>query len=285
MASVVHEGPGYERRAVERRRLRQDPAVLYAGLKVSWGGIFGGVLVAVGLMLLLASLGVAIGITATDPGDTEASTVGAGAATWAGVSLLIALFVGGMVSTKIGAITDRTTGFFEGVLVWVVGVLLMAYLAGSGVSMLGAGVFRMAGTVAQTAGTMAGQQSQGVDVSGSVDKILERLRDPGLAQKVASATGMPSGEVQSSLDRTAERVEANRDDPGQAAAEAKNGMSELMAKARSSGAIERKAEELKPGATRAAWIAFAALVVSLVAAVVGAMLGRRDRLPLGRPVY
>lgn len=271
MSSIVREGPSND------RRRGYDPQLLYPGLKVSWGGIFGGVLVALGLVLLLASLGVAIGISATDPGDTEASTVGTGAAIWAGITLLLALFVGGMVSTRIGAITDRTTGFFEGALVWVVAVLLMMYLAGSGVSMLAGGVFKVAGTVVQGAGTAVATQ-QDVDVSGGVDKILERIRDPNTAKRIASASGLPADEVQSSLNSTAERVEANRDNPKQAAAEAKQGMSELMSNAKSSGALERKAEEVKPGATRAAWIAFGGMVLSLLAAVIGAMLGRRDRI-------
>jgi hypothetical protein len=55
-------------------------------------------------------------------------------------------------------------------------------------------------------------------------------------------------------------------------------MAQLMEKAKSSGALEQKAEEMKPGATRAAWITFGALLLSLVAAVLGAMSGRRDEV-------
>jgi hypothetical protein len=111
MASVAH--PYHERRTGERRRIAY-PALLAGadGMRVSWGGVWGGVLVAVGLLLLLAALGVAVGITATEPGQTEASKLGTGAGIWAGVSLLVALFVGGMVSTRIGGLFDGTTGFF-----------------------------------------------------------------------------------------------------------------------------------------------------------------------------
>ena len=80
------------------------------GMKVSWGGVFAGVLVAMGVSMLLASLGVAIGISAVNPGVTEPVTVGIGAAIWGGLQLLLALFVGGMVATRVGAIIDRTTG-------------------------------------------------------------------------------------------------------------------------------------------------------------------------------
>ena len=263
----------HDRRVNERRRLVYPSMLRAEGMKVSWGGIFGGVLVAVGLLLLLTALGVAIGISAAQPGETEASTLGTGAGIYAGVALLVALFVGGMVSTRIGAISDGATGFFEGALVWVVSILLMLYFASSGVSMLAGGAFQMVGGAAQALGGVV--QGQPIDTSGSIDQIVQRLKDPKTAQQIAAATGMQQSEVQATLSETAQRVENNRDNPAQAAAEAKQGVAQLMEKAKSSGALEQKAEEVKPQATMAAWITFGALVLSLLAAVLGAMSGRR----------
>jgi hypothetical protein len=136
----------------------------------------------------MTALGVAVGITAAQPGETDTGTLGAGAGIWAAVSLLVALFVGGWVSTRIGAIFDGTTGFFEGALVWVVSVLLMLCMASTGLGMLFGGASEL--------------------VSGA-------------AQALSSA-------LQSSQ------------------------------------------------ATSAAWITFGALLLSLLAAVFGAMAGRRD---------
>jgi hypothetical protein len=86
---------------------------------------------------------------------------------------------------------------------------------------------------------------------------------------------MSQAEVQEALNDAAQRVEQTRDNPGQAAAEARQRLERLVDQARSSGALERKAEELKPQASRAAWIALGALLLSLLAAVLGAMAGRR----------
>jgi hypothetical protein len=276
MASVVHDTPHYEP-SNERGRISYAPSLRADGMKVSWGGIWGGVLVAVGLLLLLTALGLAVGISAAQPGETEGATLGTGAGIWAGLSLLVALFVGGMVATRIGAITDRATGFFEGALVWVVSILLMAYFAGSGIGMLAGGASKLLGGATQAIGTAVQGQGGGanVDLSGSVDQTAARLKDPKTAQQIAGATGMQVGDVQATLSATAQRVEANRDNPTQAPAEAKQGMAQLMEKAKSSGALEQKAEEMKPAATKAAWITFGALVLSLLAAVVGAMSGRR----------
>jgi hypothetical protein len=227
MATAAH--PYHERRTSERRRIAYPGLLTADGMKVSWGGVFGGVLVAVGLVLLLTALGLAVGVSAAQPGETEASTLGTGAGIWAAVSLLLALFIGGMVSTRIGAIWDGTTGFFEGALVWVVSVLLMLYLATSGIGMLAGGAANLLGGAAQAAATSPqAQQSAAAGASAAKDKVEE-----------------------------------------------------LVDRAKS-GELQQKAEEMKPAATRGAWIGFGALVLSLLAAVLGAMAGRRKPAPAPR---
>ena len=276
MATVVHDRPEHERRYHERRRNWNPALVRTDGMRVSWGGIWGGVLVALGLLLLLTALGIAVGITAVDPQQADAGALGTGAGIWGAISLLIALFVGGLTATRIGAITDRTTGFFEGALVWVVSVLLIAYFASSGVGMLASGAFRVVGGATQAIGAVVEQQ-QGIDTSGSVQEIAQRLRDPQTAQRIAGITGLEQAQVQRTLEETAGRVEANSQNPAQAAQEAQRGVAQLMQQARDSGALAQQAEQIQPEATAAAWITFFALVLSLAAAVIGAMVGRRKR--------
>ena len=143
MATVASHNAYRDRRVAERRRIAH-PAVLRAdGMRVSWGGVFGGVLVALGFLLLMTALGVAVGISAAQPAETDTGSLGAGAGIWAGVSLLVALFIGGWVSTRIGAIFDGTTGFFEGALVWVVSVML------SGIGVLAVGAAETLGSAFQ----------------------------------------------------------------------------------------------------------------------------------------
>jgi hypothetical protein len=246
------------------------------GMKVSWGGVFAGVLVAVGVSMLLAALGLAIGVTAIDPGDTDPGTIGTGAAIWGALQLLIALFIGGMVATRVGAIIDRTTGFFEGVLLWVVSLILMAYLAGSGIASVASGAFSLLGGATQTFGAVI--QTQGpapnVEVSGTIDEMAEQLRSPEVVNRVASVTGLSVNETRDTLNETATRVEANRNNPTQAAEEARRGIAALFDRARASGALEAQAEELQPRAASTAWLTFGALLLSLAAAVAGAMFGR-----------
>jgi hypothetical protein len=143
MTMATH--PYHERRTTERRRIAYPRIFSAEGMRVSWGGIFGGVLVAVGTLLLLAALGVAIGITAVDPQSMQLGKIGMSAALWTAVSMLLSLFLGGMVSSRLGATFDRTTSFFEGFLVWVVSLLLVAYLAASGMAWVAGDAFAMMG--------------------------------------------------------------------------------------------------------------------------------------------
>jgi hypothetical protein len=140
MATVLGENPYAERRTRERRRVAPAsalPAVRgFDGLRVSWGGVWGGVLLTLGSLALLSALGVAVGVTAVDPNTADPDKVMTIAGIWGAVSLLAALFIGGMVATRIGMVYDRATGMFEGVLVWIVSMILMAAFAGSGLVFL-----------------------------------------------------------------------------------------------------------------------------------------------------
>lgn len=238
---------------------------------ISWGGIWAGVLTVMGTLLFLTTLGVAVGITAADPTNVDASALGTGAAIWTGLSLLIALFVGGMAATRLGMVFDKAAGAFEGALVWVLSFLIVLWLASSGVQLVASGISGLFGGVTRTIASAAG----GMDdlSSGDVEQILSRLNDPRTAQTIASATGMQEQEVRSTLSGIAQRVEAVRDNPEQAAAEVRRGTQEMMAQARAQ--LPAVAERAQEGASKTAWFTFAAMVLSLAAAIAGAMFGRR----------
>jgi hypothetical protein len=280
MATIVHPGPGGERRSILRRNHDRSATTHHAanlidvqGMSVSWGGVWGGVLVGTGLLLLLTALGVATGISAVDS-NSDAGNFGIGASIWAAIALLLSLYVGGMVSTRIGAVFDRTTGMFEGALVWVLSLLLMVYLAGSGIGLVAGGAFKLVGGATQTLGTMVRGGTPDLS-SGSMDEIIQRLRDPQTARVLASATGMQEDQVRTSLSQMADRADSARDNPQQAAAEVRQGVQDMVQRARNDGTLAQAAERAKEGATKTAWITFAALVLSLIAAIGGAMTGRR----------
>jgi hypothetical protein len=228
-------GPIDRRRATERAIAR--PMTL-DHIRVSWGGIWGGVLAAVGITILLASLGAAVGITATNPEQADAGTLGVAAGAWLGISLLIALFVGGMVSTRIGATVDGGTSFWEGALVWIVTLLAIGWLATTSLASLTGGALRIMGGAAQTAATAM----QGTPEANNAANAL--------------ANSSPANAIA--------RLRSN------------------FQSAQQNGTIQQEAAAAKPAASKAAWGTFIALVLTLIAAVLGAAVGRRRDADVAR---
>jgi hypothetical protein len=157
LLTSIHLNLGERAMAVEREVLIHTSADATEGMKISWGGVFGGVLAGVGTLILLSSLGIAVGISAVDPRNPDAGAIGTGAAIWAAAALLISLFVAGWASTRLSLLWERTTAVFEGVLVWVLSVVLLLYLAANGVSLMVSGATGLIGEAAQaTSGAMGG---------------------------------------------------------------------------------------------------------------------------------
>jgi hypothetical protein len=104
--------------------------------------------------------------------------------------------------------------------------------------------------------------------------MLARLRDPETATRLAGTLGVPRDEVSSALASTSDAVERSRDNPSQAAAEVRQGMQPLMDRAKQR--LAQTAASVQPEAARTAWLTFAALLLSLGAAIGGAAAGRRN---------
>jgi hypothetical protein len=121
--------------AVEHQVIVERPAVTFEGMRVSWGGVWAGVLVVLGTLMLLSTLGLAIGFSA-DAREVDPQKIGTGAAIWSRVSLLIALFLGGAVATRMSMVWDRFTGLAQGVLVWVTSLIVGLYLSANGVGLM-----------------------------------------------------------------------------------------------------------------------------------------------------
>jgi CHASE3 domain sensor protein len=94
---------------------------------------------------------------------------------------------------------------------------------------------------------------------------------------VAAATGMSPDEARGALGRIRQRVEAARDDPARAVAEARQGLGELAGRATDRAA--QAAAQAQPAAARAGWSTFGVLLVSLLAALGGGVAGARGPTP------
>jgi len=112
---------------------------------VDWGAVWGGLLTAIGLFILLSVLGTAIGITAVQETAADAGDAGRVGGVVSAVLALIAFFVGGYVAGNMSDAHDQGSGGLNGFLVWALALVLILVLAA-----LGAGA--AFGTLAQNFG-------------------------------------------------------------------------------------------------------------------------------------
>ncbi len=124
--------------------------------RISWGAIFGGVVVVVVVQLLLGMLGAGIGFGTVNvnAGSTpDASSLGIGAGTWWLASSVVALFLGGYVAAWLAGIGIRFDGVLHGVVAWGLATLFTIYLLSSAVGSLVGGGFSAIGSLTSAAGS------------------------------------------------------------------------------------------------------------------------------------
>lgn len=248
------------------------------GPRVRWSGVMSGLFVAIGVLLIMGALGLAIGVTALgDPraatGDT-ASNLGMGAGVWAFITMLVALFLGGMVSTKVTDRPDRPGAVIHGILVWVLFSLFTVWMIASGVSLGLSGLFSaMSGLASGATTAVAAGGGDLVQTLGLNDsnQVMQKLDDPTTTSTLAAATGMSNEEARAALVDLRSRVEMVRDDPARVAAEVRNFLAQYSERAKQQALLA--AAKAQRGAKIGSWITFGAMVVGLGVSIAGAMGG------------
>ena len=131
--------------------------------RISWGAIFGGVILVIAVQLLLSLLGAGIGLGTvnTNAGTTpDASSLGIGAGVWWIVSSVIALAFGGYASAWLAGIELRWDGILHGLITWGIASILTVYLLSSAVGGIIGGSASALGSVASAAGSGVKEAAQ-----------------------------------------------------------------------------------------------------------------------------
>ncbi|MEZ0266637.1 MAG: hypothetical protein ACAI43_18055, partial [Phycisphaerae bacterium] len=81
--------------------------------RVRWGPIIAGLFAALSTLAVLGVLGIAVGASAYDPGDS-ARNFGIGAGIWGAVSALLAFFIGGWLAARAAAVKGTSNGVLNG---------------------------------------------------------------------------------------------------------------------------------------------------------------------------
>ncbi|MFI4951668.1 MAG: hypothetical protein ACHP7M_00875 [Burkholderiales bacterium] len=130
---------------------------------MKWSAIFGGWLLAMAMASLMYVAGLAMGFTAMDPYNVEASAKGiaAGTAVWVILTSAVALFLGGMFASWFDGRSDQTVGTLHGVTVWALSIAASGLLLALGLAQViqgGAAMGRGAAATGAAAALATGSQ-------------------------------------------------------------------------------------------------------------------------------
>ncbi|ADJ27080.1 hypothetical protein [Nitrosococcus watsonii] len=121
---------------------------------ISWGAVFAGLFFVIATAWLLFLLGSAIGVGIADATDLDAmgEGLGIGATIWIIVSMIVAFFLGALLTARLAGKPDKTIGILHGITVWSVSIALMLVLGAWGVSgIIHAGQALVEGTMTSAA--------------------------------------------------------------------------------------------------------------------------------------
>ncbi len=104
--------------------------------RVRWSPTLAGLTTAITTLVVLTILGLAIGISAFEPGDAGVRDVDTGAAAWGIISAILAFFLGGWVAGRNAISIGDDNGALHGFLAGAATVVVMLFMIGVGVGNL-----------------------------------------------------------------------------------------------------------------------------------------------------
>jgi hypothetical protein len=100
--------------------------------RVSWGAIFAGAVMAMAVYLVFTLLGGAIGLSVSN--DADADALSTGAAVWAVITTVIAMFVGGWVTSQCTVGENKMEAVVHGIIAWGMVLFMTLWLVTAGMS-------------------------------------------------------------------------------------------------------------------------------------------------------
>lgn len=192
--------------------------------RVTWGAIFAGSIIALGVTALLGMLGLAIGFRAIDPNQADAfGGVDIGTAIWWAVTSIIATGLGGYVAAHFAGLPDRIAAIGHGAAVWGVVTIVTLWFAVSAVGTLLNTATGAVGTVARTAANVVGaaggaiiSDELGAQLSPALQRAREQIRQE--AAQIAREAGITEQDVSAvgrAIGNTAQQILRRPGDAGE----------------------------------------------------------------------
>ena len=134
-------GEGRTSDAADAPRVRSESGgrvgvqdIASVGSRVSWSALLAGAVVALTVYLALGTLGVAVGLS-TAGTHIDGGALAIAAAVWAAISMLVALFLGGFVTSKSTVGENHAEAMTYGLLLWGTIFVALVVLTGLGVNL------------------------------------------------------------------------------------------------------------------------------------------------------
>lgn len=228
---------------------------------VRWGAVLAGVFVGISVQLVMTLLGIATGLMTTSL--TEGETLGTGPVLWAGLSMLVAAFVGGYVAARMSGLKRKADGVLHGAVSWAVTTILFAVLATTIGGTLVSGVFSSMNQIASAAANSGANspltalmRSQGANMDADTMRQLQGYLANGQRNEavtlIVGVTDMDEGRASAVVDQAMILSGSPNAASPQGRAAAENAM-------RAAG--------------RTAWIIFGTVALALLIGIGGGMLG------------
>lgn len=163
--------------------------------RLSWGAIFAGTVTALSVQLLLTLLGISVGLwTMPAAGSEFMQELGIGAAIWAILSFIIALYCGGWIAGRMSDLRNRLDGMLEGFMVWGVVTVITFMLLTTAIGGIIGGAAGLAGEALALGAEQVDDPEEVIDEYGAptrqaLDEALEDVDVREEVEQVAMAGG------------------------------------------------------------------------------------------------
>lgn len=183
--------------------------------RVKWSAVLAGLVVGLSVQLTLTLLGLAIGAWSVDLRESG-SGVPIRTGIWTAVSMLVAAFIGGYVTTSLSGSILRREGIMHGAVVWGVTWLVFAWLTTTAMAYMLGGLFSAFGAGLQAIGSGVGQTASKLADASGIDLSKLKVSKEDLRKQIEStlqATGkseLQPGEIKKDAKQTADQAKSGQ---------------------------------------------------------------------------
>ncbi|MBB3999003.1 hypothetical protein [Aureimonas pseudogalii] len=211
--------------------VERGPAVGGSVRRISWGAIIAGTILTLVVQMMLALLGLGIGLATIDTTAAETpslATFSSAGGIWTALTVLIATFVGGYAAARLAGSLARRDAALHGIVTWATSTLIVVYLLTSGVSAIVTGAFGALGSTVSTLGSAASSVVQGSPAALNALPPQLQQQARALLARGQNQAQQAAGEVQQQAEQTANTVQqaAGTQDLGQAVSTVFQGLSQ-----------------------------------------------------------